>query len=177
MPSETSTVDGNQSVEELRRELAEACEQQAATAEILKVIFISSSAMDLQGLFAQIAASAARLCDAYDAAIFRVEGNSLRLIAHHGSIPVGPVGQFTMTLGRGIVAARAVLDRQAIQVDDLQAEAEEYPEGREFALRFGHRTILAVPLIRAGATSVALMRSVRSLIHRSSFSRPSPIKP
>jgi GAF domain-containing protein len=24
-------------------------------------------------------------------------------------------------------------------------------EGREFALRFGHRTILAVPLIRAGA--------------------------
>ena len=70
MPSETSCAD--QSVEELRRELAEAREQQAATAEILRVI--SSSPTDLQRVFVDIAASAARLCDAYDVIIRQVDG-------------------------------------------------------------------------------------------------------
>jgi two-component system NtrC family sensor kinase len=85
MPSEVSTVSGDQSAEELRRELAEAREQQAATAEILRVI--SCSPTDQQRVFAEIATSAARLCDAYDATIFRVDGDLLRLVAHHGSIP------------------------------------------------------------------------------------------
>ena len=62
-----SVIGGSQSLDELRRELAEAREQQAATSEILRVI--SSSPMDLQRVFAEIAASAARLCDAYDVVI------------------------------------------------------------------------------------------------------------
>src|SRR5215831_493410 len=149
MPSEVSTVSGGQSVEELRRELAEAREQQAATAEILKVI--SSSPMDLQRVFAEIAASAARLCDANDASIFQVDGDCLRLVAHDGPIPAGPIGQFTLPLTRGVSAGRAVLDRRTSQVADLQAEEDEYPEGRDFALRHGFRTVLNVPLIRADA--------------------------
>jgi hypothetical protein len=50
---------------------AEARAQQAATAEILRVI--SSSPADLRRVFAEIAASAARLCDANDVAIHRVD--------------------------------------------------------------------------------------------------------
>ena len=50
----------------------------------------------------------------------------------------------------GFSPARAVLDRRTIHVADLQAETDEYPEGSEFARRLGFRTILAVPLMRAG---------------------------
>ena len=99
MPSEVSTVRGDQSVEELRRELAQALEQQAATAAILAVI--SSSPLDPQRVFAEIAASAARLCDANDASIFQVDGDCLRLVAHDGPISAGPIGQFTLPLTRG----------------------------------------------------------------------------
>src|SRR5262245_13311823 len=148
MPSEVSTVSGDQSVEELMRELAESREQQAATAEILRVI--SSSPTDLQRVFAEIAASAARLCDANDAAINLLDGDVLRLVGHEGPIPVGPVGQSTLPLIRGVLIARAVLVRRTIHVADLQAETDEYPEGSDFARRLGFRTILAVPLIHAG---------------------------
>src|SRR5262249_29076683 len=49
------------------------------------------------------------------------------------------------------------LDRQAIQVDDAQAEGGEYPEGSDFARRLGFRTILAVPLVRAGEAIGAIV--------------------
>jgi hypothetical protein len=49
MPSEVSTIGGDQSGEELRRELAEAREQQAATAEILAAV--SNSPTDPSRVF------------------------------------------------------------------------------------------------------------------------------
>jgi len=52
-------------------------------------------------VFAEIAASAARLCDANDASIFQVDGNCLRLVAHNGPISAGPIGQFTLPLQIG----------------------------------------------------------------------------
>jgi signal transduction histidine kinase len=145
MPSELPTITGDQSMEELRRELAEAREQQAATAEILRVI--STSPTDPERVFAEIAASAARLCDAYDAAIRQVEGDdTLRVVGHHGPIPPAD----TLPLTRGVTTGRAVLDRRTIHVPDLQAETDEYPVSSDVARHTGFRTILAVPLIRAG---------------------------
>src|SRR5262245_11170728 len=75
MPSEVSTVSSAQSVEALRRELAEAREQQAATRAILGAQ--SNSSTDSGRVFAEIAASAARLCDGYSAGIFRLDGEQL----------------------------------------------------------------------------------------------------
>src|SRR5262245_46114459 len=94
MPSEVSGADQSLSrlVEELQRalegksrELADAREQQAATAEILAAL--SNLPSDPFRVFAEIAVSAARLCDAHDATIFQVDGNVLRVVAHHGLIP------------------------------------------------------------------------------------------
>jgi GAF domain-containing protein len=144
MQSKVSTVSGDQSVEELRRELAEARDQQAATAEILKVI--SNSPMDPQRVFEEIATTAARLCDAHDAVIRQVDGEVFRLVAHHGPIPTTPV----VPLRRGALSGRAALERRTIHVADLQAETEEYPEGSDRAGRLGFRTMLSVPLIRTG---------------------------
>jgi len=153
MPSEVSTYDPERdrgpTVEVLKRELAEAREQQFATSAILHAI--SNAPSDAHSVFQKIAASAARLCDAYDAGVLQRAGDHLRLVAHHGAIPAtGPIGQGTLPLTRGVLIGRAVLDRQTLHAADLQAETDEYPEGSELARRLGHRTILAVPLIRAG---------------------------
>jgi signal transduction histidine kinase len=45
---------------------------------------------------------------------------------------------------------RAVLNRELIQVHDLRVAGEEYPEGYQSSLLVGHRTIIAVPLMRKG---------------------------
>jgi len=159
MPSEVSTASADQDLgrrlEGLKRELqnksqelVDAREQQTATAEILATI--SSSPTDPHRVFAEIAASAARLCEAYDAAILQVTGDHLLVLAVHGPLlHVGPVGQGKLPLQRGNLVARAVIDKKTIHVADLQAETEEYPEGSDFAQRLGHRTIVAVPLIRS----------------------------
>jgi GAF domain-containing protein len=90
--------------------------------------------------------SAARLCETSDVVIFLRDGESLRLAAHHGPIPVQP----TLPLVRGTSNGRAVLDGRTVHVADMQTEADEFPEGSANARLMGHRTILCVPLMREG---------------------------
>jgi GAF domain-containing protein/CheY-like chemotaxis protein len=130
-------------------DLTEALEQQTATSEILRVI--SSSPTDIQPVLDTVVESAARLCESFDTAMFFLDGDRLRLAAHHGSILIGPIGVFTLPLVRGIVGARSVLDGRTIHVADMQTEGEEFPESSENARRMGFRTILCVPLMREGA--------------------------
>ena len=63
---------------DLKRNLDESLERETATSEILRMI--ARSPTDLQPVLDAIAERAANLCDAEDAAIFRVDGNFLRLL-------------------------------------------------------------------------------------------------
>ena len=83
----------------LFQELKESLEQQTATSEILGVI--ASSPTDIQPVLDVVAENAARLCDATDAVIHRIDGDKLRTVANYGPLPGrggGDSFQWTVTL-------------------------------------------------------------------------------
>ena len=136
---------------QLLNELRESLQQQTATADVLKTI--SRSTFDLQRVLDALVGSAARLCEAFDCGVFLRQDDHLRLEAHYGQIPT-EVAELshsktnTWPIERGWVTGRAFVDRQPIHIHDLQDCVDEFPDGAKMARILGHRTILAVPLLR-----------------------------
>ena len=129
-------------------ELQECLAQQAATSEILHVI--SNSPTDLQPVLDALAESAARLCDARDANILRVEGEYLRVVSHYGVVPTVPREE-RFEIQRDSLTGRSVIECRAVHVTDLLAESDaEFGMAKAYAARFGYRTSVAVPLLREG---------------------------
>lgn len=108
-------------VETRNRELTESLTQQTATSEILRVI--ASSPTDLQPVLNTVAENAARICEANDTLIYRVDGQRLRGVADYGPLP-GQLGKGP-TITRLSVPSRCIIDRQTIHVHDLAAVPTE----------------------------------------------------
>src|SRR4029077_10633267 len=142
----------------LFQELKEALEQQTATSEILGVI--ASSPTDIQPVLDVVAENTARLCNAIDALIYRVDDETLRVAAHYGEIPI-PVDAGTLMLDRNTVGGRAVVDRQTHHIQEVAALPESELPSRPARQR-GTRTMLATPLLRENtAIGVILLRRER----------------
>jgi two-component system, NtrC family, sensor kinase len=154
-PRKPSAVDAAERIALLTRERDEALEQQTATSEVLKVI--SSSPTELQSVLDMVGENAARLCDANNAVIFRLEGDVLREVASYGGIPTTSHPSGGLPADRDTVSGRAVCDCRTIHVHDLAAEETEYPVGSRHAKRDGHRTTLATPLLRDGTPIGAIL--------------------
>ena len=109
---------------------------------------IASSPTDIQPVLDAVAKSAARLCEATDAVITRVEGDSMKVTANYGPLPGRRTGLFS--INRHEIPGRAVIDRQTIHIYDLRAEPEDDLRAT-FARSLGVRTALSTPLLREGA--------------------------
>ena len=129
-------------------DLSDSLEQQAATGAILRLI--SSSSADLVPMFEAIVQDAARLCEAQNAQIFRIEGETMRLVARCGIKSTLEVGEARAISSRS-VSGRAILEARTIHLPDLLAEVEaEYPDIAAAIRREGTRTTLGVPLLHEG---------------------------
>ena len=137
----------------LQRELSDALEQQRAASEILRMIRTSSTG--LQPVLDAIAESAARLCDSYDAQIFRLENNVITRVASYGPLLLALE---RTPLNRQFPVGRAMVDRQAVHIHDLAADVDaEYPEVKGYQQKIGHRTTLAVPFLQDGSPIGAIL--------------------
>jgi GAF domain-containing protein len=141
-------IENTRLLKELRQrtdDLSESLEQQTAISDILRVI--SSSPGEVKPVFASVAEHAARICEAQIVDVLIVEGDKLHYAAEVGEFGRIVYGE-TVPLNRDSVMGRSICDKQPVHVVDLQSTDHDFPLGREFALALGHRTTLAVPLIR-----------------------------
>ena len=146
----SSTTDPRGQLDQRTRERDEALEQQAATAEILRVI--SRSPGDLQPVFDIIAASALRLCGSTWSGVLQFNGELIELVALHNlddfkgaevvrrSFPRKP--SRTGATDRAISTKTTTYIRDVLEVADY-----DHPDLVRAAV---YRSVLSAPMLRDG---------------------------
>ena len=137
------------------RELAESLEQQTATSEILQVI--SSSPGELEPVFSTILGNATRICGAKFGTLYLREADGFRTVAMHNAPPAFVEVRQRNPVVRpkpGTVLASVVTTRRAVQIADVQTEADvsetsgTATTGAQLARLAGARTVVAVPMVK-----------------------------
>jgi GAF domain-containing protein len=132
-------------LEARNRALTESLEQQTATSEILRVI--SSSPTDVQPVLDAVVESAVRLCGAYDARLWQLEGD--RLVRAAAAGPFLEESAAWLPLDPELPSPRAFLERRTIHFD-VPAIVATHPERFPALHRLGLKSGLATPLLREG---------------------------
>jgi GAF domain-containing protein len=137
----------NQALTAANAQLTDALEQQTATGEILRAI--SQSPTDVQPVYDTIVKSAVKLCGAIMSCVFRFDGELIHLVAEHNFSPEGAdVYRQTYPLppAKDKLLGAALLERRPVNVADV-LEKYRVPIGQS---ELGHRSVVAVPMLRDG---------------------------
>jgi signal transduction histidine kinase/transcriptional regulator with GAF, ATPase, and Fis domain/HPt (histidine-containing phosphotransfer) domain-containing protein/ActR/RegA family two-component response regulator len=143
-------TDAETTVAVLTQELDEARQQQAATADVLKVI--SHSTYDLHSVLDKLSALAARLCEADIVTIWRPVGPGYRPVARFGTSRAHDdyMANLSLKPERGSCVGRVLLEAKTVQIPDIRADPEYTLDARSGGALKEYRTVLGVPLLRGG---------------------------
>jgi signal transduction histidine kinase len=144
-------------IAQLSRELRQAREQQAATAEVLSLI--SDSPADLFPVFDRIVKNAGRLCQSVLSAVYRRDGDDVHLVAHDQFSPESVVAvrkAYPARITSSNLISVAVRERRVVHEPDVLVSGG-YSELQRTS---GYRSILVVPMMRdeAAIGAIAVMR-------------------
>ncbi len=144
------TIGKETNVAQLSRELSEASEQQAATAEILSVI--SNSPTDTQPVFESIVQSGLKLFPGALVSVALRYGDTINAAAVAAPDPAR-VEAWRRTISRTPLARNymhgaALLDRRIVDIPDAADAPAEFAAGAQNFLTSGNRAITIMPMMR-----------------------------
>jgi GAF domain-containing protein len=141
-------------LQDCRRQLAEALEQQTATSEVLRVI--ASSPTELQPVLDSLIANAVKLSGATMGHIRQVEGEFYRVVAHYGESRdrISFLRSNPLPASPDLPMGRALIERRPVHIADLRLEPEP---AASISRQTGARTLLATPLLREGTPIGAII--------------------
>jgi len=142
-----------QKLEARTRELSEAREQEAATAEVLRII--SSSPGELKPVFDAMLRNAVRICGAKYGMLSLCKGEEVRSVATYGVEPalVEKLQGKLRHPGPNTAAGRLMRTKTAVHIADVRTEPGFFDTppgfaGPQLAIHAGARTLLAVPMLK-----------------------------
>jgi two-component system, NtrC family, sensor kinase len=161
-------IENTRLLKELRQrtdDLSEALQQQTATSEVLRVI--SSSPGELEPVFQAVLASATRTCEAKFGFLYRIEGDSARIISKLGIPPAlaeylkrGPHRPSLNRPGPLTAIGRVVQSRQTLHIADYRVDPSYLDRDPMTVAAIelgGIRTLLLVPMIKNDALVGAIV--------------------
>jgi signal transduction histidine kinase len=152
----SSAVNLQKQLDQRTRELREAREQQAATAEILRII--SGSPTDVQPVFDTIVRNFVSLCGSIFGVIYTFDGELVHFAGACGFSPEqlnGLRAKYPVRVDdRSVLSARAIRAKAPVHIQDALSDPDF---DREHAARIASRRMLAVPMLRKGVPLGAIV--------------------